>query len=77
MVATPAQKTRICNICGGMLSVFDVDQSLPFSLLICRRLADHFTGKSHVAFLAIRKKLKQLEAMNLTDKWVALWQRYS
>lgn len=24
--ATPAQKTRICNICGGMLSIFDVDQ---------------------------------------------------
>lgn len=24
--ATPAQKTRVCSICGGMLSIFDVDQ---------------------------------------------------
>ena len=24
--ATPAQKTRICNVCGGMLSIFDVEQ---------------------------------------------------
>ncbi|KAK8831662.1 hypothetical protein WA577_004977 [Blastocystis sp. JDR] len=54
--ATPAQKTRICNVCGGMLSVYDIDQ----------RIADHFIGKSHIAFLAIRKKLRQLQAMGIT-----------
>ena len=24
--ATPEQKTRVCNICSGMLSIYDVDQ---------------------------------------------------
>ena len=26
-----------------------------------RRLADHFAGKAHLAYLAIRKRLAQLE----------------
>ena len=34
MNATPAQKTRICNICGGMLSIFDVDQYALFVVWI-------------------------------------------
>ena len=33
---------------------------------LARRLADHFVGKSHVAFLAIRKKLSKLQQMNLS-----------
>ena len=36
-------------------------------LIDSRRLADHFIGKSHIAFLAIRRKLKQLEEMDLPD----------
>lgn len=24
--ATQAQKNRICNVCGGMLSIYDIDQ---------------------------------------------------
>lgn len=35
-------------------------------LFLARRLADHFVGKSHVAFLAIRKKLSKLQQMNLS-----------
>ena len=27
-----------------------------------RRLADHFSGKAHLAYLAIRKKLKELDS---------------
>jgi len=45
------QKLRVCDVCGCYLSIFDSD----------RRLADHFSGKLHMGYLAIRDKLKELE----------------
>jgi len=44
------QKLRVCDICAAYLSIFDSD----------RRLADHFGGKLHIGYLAIREKLKEL-----------------
>jgi len=48
---TQQQKLRICDICGAYLSVFDSD----------RRLADHFGGKLHIGYLAIREKLREIK----------------
>jgi hypothetical protein len=41
------KKLRVCDICGSFLSVLDSD----------RRLADHFMGKQHVGFQAMREVL--------------------
>jgi hypothetical protein len=41
------KKLRVCEICGSYLSVLDSD----------RRLADHFMGKQHVGFQAMREVL--------------------
>ena len=60
--ATQAQKNRICNVCGGMLSIYDIDQQACIGGVRKRRLADHFSGKAHLAYLAIRKKLKELDS---------------
>ncbi|KAI8851048.1 hypothetical protein BC829DRAFT_368751 [Chytridium lagenaria] len=45
------QKLRVCGICSAYLSVFDSD----------RRLADHFQGKMHLGFKAVRDKLEELQ----------------
>ncbi|KAJ4460231.1 putative LUC7 related protein [Paratrimastix pyriformis] len=42
-----AQKLRVCEVCGALLSLTETD----------RRLADHFGGKLHLGYLAIRKHL--------------------
>lgn len=42
------QKLRVCTVCGAFLSIFDSD----------RRLADHFSGKLHLGYLQIRRKIK-------------------
>lgn len=41
------KKLRVCDICGSYLSITDSD----------RRLADHFMGKQHVGFQAMREVL--------------------
>ncbi|KAJ3215735.1 splicing factor [Dinochytrium kinnereticum] len=45
------QKLRVCGICSAYLSIFDSD----------RRLADHFQGKMHLGFKAVRDKLEELQ----------------
>jgi hypothetical protein len=45
------QKLRVCEVCSAYLGIHDNDI----------RLADHFGGKLHLGFLAIREKLTQLE----------------
>ena len=45
------QKLRVCEVCSAYLGIHDNDI----------RLADHFGGKLHLGFLAIREKLKDLE----------------
>lgn len=45
------QKLRLCVVCGSFLDKNDSDA----------RLADHFGGKLHLGFLAIREKLKDLK----------------
>uniref|UniRef100_A0A182ILP1 Dolichyl-phosphate beta-glucosyltransferase n=1 Tax=Anopheles atroparvus TaxID=41427 RepID=A0A182ILP1_ANOAO len=45
------QKLRVCEVCSAYLGIHDNDM----------RLADHFGGKLHLGFLAIREKLKELE----------------
>ena len=45
------QKLRLCVVCGSFLDKNDSDA----------RLADHFGGKLHLGFLAIREKLKELK----------------
>ena len=47
---THRQKLRVCEVCGGKLSLYDSD----------RRLADHFGGKLHLGFQMIREKVKEL-----------------
>ncbi|PRD22935.1 UNVERIFIED_CONTAM: RNA-binding protein Luc7-like 2 [Trichonephila clavipes] len=46
------QKLRVCEVCSAYLGIYDND----------RRLADHFGGKLHLGFIAIREKLKELKA---------------
>lgn len=45
------QKLRLCVVCGSFLDKNDSDA----------RLADHFGGKLHLGFLAIREKLKEVK----------------
>lgn len=45
------QKLRVCEVCSAYLGIHDNDI----------RLADHFGGKLHLGFLAIREKLIALE----------------
>lgn len=45
------QKLRVCEVCSAYLGIHDNDI----------RLADHFGGKLHLGFLAIREKLASLE----------------
>lgn len=45
------QKLRVCEVCSAYLGIHDNDI----------RLADHFGGKLHLGFLAIREKLAELE----------------
>ncbi|XP_055548159.1 putative RNA-binding protein Luc7-like 2 isoform X2 [Wyeomyia smithii] len=45
------QKLRVCEVCSAYLGIHDNDV----------RLADHFGGKLHLGFLAIREKLAELE----------------
>lgn len=44
------KKLRVCDICGSYLSILDSD----------RRLADHFMGKQHVGFQAMREVLSAI-----------------
>eukprot|EP00771_Trimastix_marina_P000051 gnl/Trimastix_PCT/1050.p1 GENE.gnl/Trimastix_PCT/1050~~gnl/Trimastix_PCT/1050.p1 ORF type:complete len:322 (+),score=70.24 gnl/Trimastix_PCT/1050:61-1026(+) len=44
------QKLRVCDVCGAFLSVQDTD----------RRLADHFGGRLHIAYLRIREKHQEI-----------------
>jgi len=44
------QKLRVCEVCCAYLGIHDND----------RRLADHFGGKLHLGFIAIREKLDEL-----------------
>ncbi|CAG0896235.1 unnamed protein product [Cyprideis torosa] len=44
------QKLRVCEVCSAYLGIHDNDQ----------RLADHFGGKLHLGFIAIREKLAEL-----------------
>lgn len=48
---------RVCDVCSAYLGIHDND----------RRLADHFGGKLHLGFIAIREKLAQLK-QTVTDK---------
>ncbi|GAB0098002.1 putative RNA-binding protein Luc7-like 2 [Sergentomyia squamirostris] len=45
------QKLRVCEVCSAYLGIHDNDV----------RLADHFGGKLHLGFMAIREKLTELE----------------
>lgn len=45
------QKLRVCEVCSAYLGIHDNDI----------RLADHFGGKLHLGFMAIRDKLTDLE----------------
>lgn len=45
------QKLRVCEVCSAYLGIHDNDI----------RLADHFGGKLHLGFMAIRDKLAELE----------------
>ena len=44
------QRLRVCDICGAFLSLNDSDD----------RLADHFGGRVHLGFLAVRQKLASM-----------------
>eukprot|EP01125_Pyxidicula_operculata_P019257 TRINITY_DN696_c0_g1_i9.p1 TRINITY_DN696_c0_g1~~TRINITY_DN696_c0_g1_i9.p1 ORF type:complete len:295 (+),score=56.67 TRINITY_DN696_c0_g1_i9:1209-2093(+) len=46
------QKLRVCEVCACLLSKFDSD----------KRLADHFTGRTHVGYQNVRQKLEELKA---------------
>ena len=48
---TSTQRLRPCEICGAFLGMHDKDTVL----------ADHFGGKLHLGFVAIREKVVQLE----------------
>ncbi|XP_063710895.1 putative RNA-binding protein Luc7-like 1 isoform X2 [Symsagittifera roscoffensis] len=51
------QKLRVCEVCSAYLGLYDND----------RRLADHFGGKLHLGFIAIRDKLEELR-LSVTSK---------
>lgn len=51
------QKLRVCDVCSAYLGIHDND----------RRLADHFGGKLHLGFIAIREKLASLRE-TVTEK---------
>ncbi|KAM7296536.1 putative RNA-binding protein Luc7-like 1 isoform X1 [Ixodes scapularis] len=51
------QKLRVCDVCSAYLGIHDND----------RRLADHFGGKLHLGFIAIREKLDSLR-QTVTEK---------
>ncbi|QIX01977.1 hypothetical protein AMS68_007494 [Peltaster fructicola] len=44
------QKLQVCDVCGAYLSRLDND----------RRLADHFFGKMHLGYAAMRKEMEKL-----------------
>lgn len=44
------QKLQVCEVCGAYMSKVDND----------RRLADHFLGKIHIAYAAMRNTLAEL-----------------
>lgn len=46
------QKLRMCEVCCAFLGIHDND----------RQLADHFEGKLHLGFIAIRQKIEELKA---------------
>jgi len=45
------QKLRMCEVCCAFLGIHDND----------RQLADHFEGKLHLGFIAIRQKIEELK----------------
>lgn len=45
------QKLQVCKVCGAYLSRLDTD----------RRLADHFLGKIHLAYVTMRQTVEELE----------------
>jgi len=45
------QKLRMCEVCCAFLGIHDND----------RQLADHFEGKLHLGFIAIRQKMEELK----------------
>lgn len=45
------QKLRVCDVCGAYLSQTDSD----------RRLADHFSGKTHQGYLLMRSTVEKLK----------------
>eukprot|EP00818_Percolomonas_sp_WS_P010070 CAMPEP_0117444580 /NCGR_PEP_ID=MMETSP0759-20121206/5316_1 /TAXON_ID=63605 /ORGANISM="Percolomonas cosmopolitus, Strain WS" /LENGTH=331 /DNA_ID=CAMNT_0005236655 /DNA_START=90 /DNA_END=1086 /DNA_ORIENTATION=- len=47
---TNQQELLVCDICAAILSVNETDQ----------RLADHFAGKSHIGYVKLREKAKEL-----------------
>lgn len=49
------QKLRVCEVCSAYLGIHDNDI----------RLADHFGGKLHLGFMAIRDKLTELEVCTI------------
>ena len=67
------QKLRVCDVCGAFLSIFDSDRFISYFLrsprcvalipylVNHRRLADHFGGKLHLGYLAIREKLTEMK----------------
>ncbi|KAI7691158.1 Putative RNA-binding protein Luc7-like 1, partial [Sarcoptes scabiei] len=52
------QKLRVCEVCSAYLGIQDND----------RRLADHFGGKLHLGFIAIREKLEELRKLVAENK---------
>lgn len=55
------QKLRVCEVCSAYLGIHDNDI----------RLADHFGGKLHLGFMAIREKLTELEVCITFDYGLA------
>ncbi|KAH3901191.1 Luc7p SCDLUD_002677 [Saccharomycodes ludwigii] len=47
------QKLQVCEVCGAFLSRLDTD----------RRLADHFLGKVHLAYVKMRSELDRLNSV--------------
>jgi RNA-binding protein Luc7-like 2 len=48
--ATNKQRLRVCNLCGAFVSLTDSRE----------RIADHFGGRAHLGYVAIRQKLKNI-----------------
>lgn len=46
------QRTRVCEVCAAQLASSDED----------KRIADHFTGKTHVGFQKLRKLLEDVRS---------------